>query len=397
MLWVMCGSQNKLLTSNCNALFFLMDHYGNRKDWAPTRDCWQPTLSWQPVVYPCVCMYVCLRYIAAVSLLKCTRSWYLKLRAPARSSAWIYRGKKGHTLPERQDKPRTVSRSNNDPEYMKCQVLWATAQSYTGCAWRRTEAAAEGKILGINTKADRNHKQVEALQCLRLKPCMKFRPVRSTRGVVSHITWHKGAAQMLKTAETPTSRSQLWNLILHRKVKKERKKKRCSERDNECVRIVWVRRGTAAINTACPSRGGKRRISDSCGINLNLITQLPSEPEPGCIRVLPRYVLHSNRTDLLSLNENVEAKYWKYERKCQTGSHQHQPLILYRLISLRHELQNLEKSGLTETKTGRHWVTLLGQSQSSLHSAWQKRAVDQATLPGQSSLSSGLCNTERRH
>lgn len=50
---------------------------------------------------------------------------------------------------------------------------------------------------------------------------------------------------------------------------------------------VWVRRGTAAINTVCPSRGGKGRVSDSCGINLNLITQLPSEPEPGCVPVLP--------------------------------------------------------------------------------------------------------------
>lgn len=73
-------------------------------------------------------------------------------------------------------------------------------------------------------------------------------------------------------------------------------------RDNECVCIMWARRGSAAINTACPSRGGKGRVSDRRGINLNLITQLPSEPEPRCVRALPRYVLHSNRTDLLILN-----------------------------------------------------------------------------------------------
>lgn len=73
-------------------------------------------------------------------------------------------------------------------------------------------------------------------------------------------------------------------------------------RDNECICIMWARRGTAAINTACPSRGGKSRVSDRRGINLNLITQLPSEPEQRCVRALPLYVLHSNRTDLLILN-----------------------------------------------------------------------------------------------
>lgn len=145
---------------------------------------------------------------------------------------------------------------------------------------------------------------------------MKFRPVCSTRGVVSYITWHKGAAQTLKTAGTYFTIATLEpHFISPGKKNKtnndEKKKKRCSEQDNECARIVWVRRGTVAINTACPSRGGKGRVSDSCGINLNLITQLPSEPEPGCVRELPRYVLHSNRTDLLILNQNVETKYWK--------------------------------------------------------------------------------------
>lgn len=76
----------------------------------------------------------------------------------------------------------------------------------------------------------------------------------------------------------------------------------CSEEDNACVCIVWVRRSTTAINTACPSRGGGGRVSDRRRINLNLITQLlSSKALLHCVGVPAWYVLHSNRTALLFL------------------------------------------------------------------------------------------------
>lgn len=104
------------------------------------------------------------------------------------------------------------------------------------------------------------------------------------------------------------------------------------------------------------SQQGRQRLGflDSCGINLNLITQLPSEPEPGCVQALPRYVLHSNRTDLLILNENAETKHGEGQGKCQTRIREQQPLIFYRLISLARKFRNMEN----EKNRNQDWSSL---------------------------------------
>lgn len=161
----------------------------------------------------------------------------------------------------------------------------------------------------IIAKADRNvtpvgERQSPAACALEAKHEVQTGPRRYRRCWIIH-----NATQRSDADKSAAATLKLHLIFFYCKVKK--KQPRCSERDNECVCIVWARRGTAAINAACPSRGGKGRVSDHRGINLNLITQLPSEPEPRCVRALPRYVLHSNRTDLLILNKNVETKYWK--------------------------------------------------------------------------------------